>query len=71
MVSLREAEYMYRRDRLVEERNLLCKSSLIKKMEKKRARGKEIPNHRWGREILIEEQVLKEEERIESWLGRK
>jgi hypothetical protein len=35
MVSLSEAEYMYRRDRLVAERNLLCKSSLIKKMEKK------------------------------------
>jgi len=63
MVSLSEAEYMYRRDRLVAERNLLCKSSLIKKMEKKRARGREIPNRRWGREILIEEQVLKEEER--------
>ena len=64
MVSLSEAEYMYRRDRLVAERNLLCKSSLIKKNgKKKRARGREIPNRRWGREILIEEQVLKEEER--------
>jgi hypothetical protein len=39
MVSLREAKYMYRRDRLVAERNLLCKSSLIKKMEKKKGRG--------------------------------
>lgn len=39
MVSLSEAEYMYRRDRLVAERNLLCKSSLIKKMGKKKGRG--------------------------------
>jgi hypothetical protein len=47
MVSLSEAEYMYRRDRLVAERNLLCKSSLIKKNgKKKRARGREIPNRR-------------------------
>jgi len=35
MVSLREVEYLYRRDRLVEKRNLLCKSSLIKKWKKK------------------------------------
>lgn len=33
-VSLREAKYMYRKERLMEKRNLLCKSSLFQKKTK-------------------------------------